>query len=68
MHIWHHAYNLPKERRFGVNFGLTLAVWDYLFGTAYIPSDGKDIKLGFPGVEKFPQKFRTQVLHGWKRS
>lgn len=65
MHIWHHAHDLPYERRYGVNFALTLSVWDYLFRTAYIPYDGKDIKLGFPGVERFPSNFFTQLFHGW---
>jgi 3-mercaptopyruvate sulfurtransferase SseA/sterol desaturase/sphingolipid hydroxylase (fatty acid hydroxylase superfamily) len=64
MHIWHHAYYLPKERKYGVNFGLTLSVWDYLFGTNYIPKDGKDIPLGFPGVESFPADFLQQNAHG----
>ena len=67
MHIWHHSYHLPKERFYGVNFGLTLAVWDYLFGTAYIPHDGRDIKLGFPGVEEFPTRFIDQNLNGIKK-
>ncbi len=66
MHIWHHSYHLPKERHTGVNFGLTLAIWDYLFGTAYIPNDGRDIQLGFPGVEEFPKEFINQNLHGLK--
>lgn len=66
MHIWHHAYNLPEERRNGVNFGLTLSVWDYIFKTNYIPHDGKDIKLGFPGMESFPDSFVKQGLHGLK--
>lgn len=65
MHIWHHSYTLPKERRFGVNFGLTLAIWDYIFGTAYIPHDGRDIKLGFPGIENFPHSFFDQAAVGW---
>lgn len=64
MHIWHHAYNLPEDRRYGVNFGLSLAVWDYLFGTAHIPHNGRDIRLGFPGIESFPDKFTTQVTYG----
>ncbi|HMQ59812.1 MAG TPA: sterol desaturase family protein [Flavilitoribacter sp.] len=66
MHIWHHAYDLPESRRYGVNFGLTLAIWDYLFGTAYIPREGRDIRLGFPGVEEFPATFIQQNLHGFK--
>ena len=68
MHIWHHAYNLPKERHYGVNFGLTLAIWDYIFGTNYIPHDGRDIRLGFPGVEEFPEGFVGQVTHGLAKS
>ncbi len=65
MHIWHHAYNWPSGHRYGVNFGLTLAVWDFLFGTAYVEKDGRDIKLGFPGVGKFPDSFKTQITHGF---
>lgn len=65
MHIWHHSYELPKERRDGINFALTLACWDYIFGTAYIPHDGRDIRLGFPGVESFPQDFLSQNTHGF---
>lgn len=67
MHIWHHSYHLPEERRFGVNFGLTLAIWDYLFGTAYIPHDGRDIPIGFPGVEQFPTDFVGQNLNGIRK-
>ena len=67
MHIWHHAYDLPEERKYGVNFGLTLSIWDYLFGTAYIPHSGRDIRLGFPGVEEFPENFVQQNLHGFSR-
>ena len=67
MHIWHHAKWLPDDRRFGMNFGLTLSVWDYLFGTASIPSDGRDIELGFPGSEEFPADFLHQNLHGFGR-
>jgi sterol desaturase/sphingolipid hydroxylase (fatty acid hydroxylase superfamily) len=68
MHIWHHARELPKGHRYGVNFGLTLSLWDYLFGTAAVPSDGRDVALGFPGVEDFPTGFLGQSLHGFARS
>lgn len=64
MHIWHHAYDLPEEHHYGVNFGLTLAIWDYIFGTAYIPHNGQDIRLGFPGVEQFPEGFSGQAIYG----
>jgi len=66
MHIWHHAYELPADRKYGINFGISLAIWDYIFGTALIPYEGKDIKLGFPGVETFPHTFDQQVVYGFK--
>ncbi len=66
MHIWHHAHDLPQERHRGVNFGITLAIWDYIWRTDYIPYEGRDIKLGFPGVEQFPHSFLGQIKHGFK--
>lgn len=63
MHIWHHAKFLPDGRRLGVNFGLTLSIWDYLFKTYYSPGEGKDIELGFPNDENFPKNFSNQVLY-----
>ena len=64
MHIWHHVKDLPEGHPHGINYGLTLSLWDYLFGTACIPEDGRDIELGFPGVEEFPKTFLGQVTHG----
>ncbi len=65
MHIWHHAKHLPAERMTGVNFGLTLSIWDYIFGTNYIPYNGRDIELGFAGDEEFPKDFAHQNLYGF---
>lgn len=62
MHIWHHARELPKGS-YGVNFGISLSLWDYLFGTAYIPKSGRDITLGFPGDEDYPEDFLHQVTY-----
>ncbi|MDU8885152.1 sterol desaturase family protein [Yeosuana sp. MJ-SS3] len=61
MHIWHHSKELPE--RFGVNFGLTLSIWDYLFKTNYIPTSGRDIELGFENDENFPTDFVNQELY-----
>ncbi|MCR9054065.1 MAG: hypothetical protein NXI25_04785, partial [bacterium] len=44
---------------------ISLACWDYIFGTAYIPFNGRDIRLGFPGVEEFPEDFIHQNIHGF---
>jgi sterol desaturase/sphingolipid hydroxylase (fatty acid hydroxylase superfamily) len=67
MHRWHHAYHLPADKSNGVNFGISLSVWDYLFGTAYIPHDSRELKLGFPGVEKFPKRLGGQLIVGFRK-
>ncbi len=68
MHLWHHAYELPKGKRFGINYGISLSAWDYIFGTASIPKDDAHIKLGYPGDENMPKTFLQQLLYGFKKS
>jgi sterol desaturase/sphingolipid hydroxylase (fatty acid hydroxylase superfamily) len=63
MHIWHHAKHYPASHPLGVNFGLSLSVWDYLFKTNYIPASGRDIELGFPDDERFPNSFIGQETY-----
>ncbi len=63
MHIWHHAKHLPKDRKYGVNYAISLSIWDYLFGTNYIPRDGRDEELGFDDVEHFPDNFAEQAAY-----
>jgi sterol desaturase/sphingolipid hydroxylase (fatty acid hydroxylase superfamily) len=65
MHIWHHAYELPKGKS-GVNFGISLSLWDYLFGTVWVPKDGRDIKLGFEEVDNYPHGFFEQMVQPFK--
>lgn len=67
MHIWHHAHDLPKDRPHGMNYGISLSLWDYVFRTNYIPEDGRDIKLGFPGMKSFPKTFWGQLVYGFVR-
>lgn len=66
MHIWHHAKELPQGYDYGVNFGITLSVWDYIFKTAKIPYDGRDIELGFEGDETYPDGFVSQSVQGFR--
>jgi sterol desaturase/sphingolipid hydroxylase (fatty acid hydroxylase superfamily) len=61
MHIWHHAKDLPPKHPHGMNFGISLSIWDYIFGTAYVPHSGKDIPLGFEDIEKYPETFLGQM-------
>ena len=64
MHLYHHVYDLPKGT-YGVNFGISLSLWDYIFKTNYIPEDSGTIELGFPGDDTFPQDFLHQNIYGF---
>lgn len=63
MHIWHHAKNLPNSHPKGMNFGISLSIWDYLFGTVYMPHNGRDIDLGFDNDKAYPKGFIKQLVH-----
>jgi sterol desaturase/sphingolipid hydroxylase (fatty acid hydroxylase superfamily) len=66
MHLYHHAYTIPKGSH-GVNFGISLSIWDYIFRTNYIPESGGQIELGFPGDETLPKGFWGQLTYGFKK-
>lgn len=67
MHTWHHARHIPEEYKYGVNYGISLSLWDYFFGTAYHKKSGRDIELGFEGDEQFPKSFWKQVFYGFQK-
>ena len=52
LHRWHHAINLLGNR--GVNFATKLSVWDWIWGTAYLPKDGSLPEYGIKGQPDFP--------------
>lgn len=62
MHKWHHVKNFPGTHRYGINFGISLSIWDYIFRTAHIPHDGAEIDLGYPGDEEMPATFVGQAM------
>ncbi|MDA9774249.1 sterol desaturase family protein [Saprospiraceae bacterium] len=66
MHLYHHAYELP-EGKSGVNYGISLSLWDYIFKTNYIPEDSGTIEIGFEGDDKFPKDFIGQNLYGFTK-
>ena len=68
MHLYHHAYSLPENRYYGVNFGISLSVWDYIFKTNYIPEKSGNIKLGYEDDYKMPKSFLGQLKYGFKRN
>ena len=68
MHLYHHAKELPADRVKGVNFAISLSIWDYIFKKNYIPQD-KDggFDLGFEGIENYPKGFFGQLVSGFKK-
>lgn len=52
MHRWHHAEELAAP---GKNFSTKIAIWDWLFGTAYLPGDQKPRRYGL-GSDAFPEE------------
>ena len=67
MHLYHHAYALPKDRFYGVNFGISLSLWDYIFKTNYVPEDSGKIELGYEGDNKMPKGFFKQLFYGFRK-
>ena len=68
MHLYHHAKELPADRANGVNFGISLSIWDYIFKKNYIPQDQDgDYVLGFDGIENYPKGFFRQLVSGFKK-
>lgn len=68
MHLYHHAYTLPEKHRYGVNFGISLSLWDYLFNTHHIPESSGNVPLGFEGDDEIPKGFFRQALYGFVKS
>nr|WP_034045469.1 sterol desaturase family protein [Wocania ichthyoenteri] len=67
MHLYHHAYSLPKGRKYGVNFGISLSLWDYIFKTNYIPEKSGTIELGYSDDSNMPKNFFKQLFYGFKK-
>ncbi|NJL28965.1 MAG: sterol desaturase family protein [Thermoanaerobaculia bacterium] len=72
MHVWHHDWQMPPEHSKGVNFGIALSVWDWLFGTAWWPSPAaaptqQPRRLGFPGLERFPRGLLGRLFYPLSR-
>jgi len=68
MHVWHHMYALPENRHEGVNFGIPLSIWDWIFHTSYWPDKSQSPeqqpnRLGFPGIESFPRSLLGRLIY-----
>lgn len=61
MHQWHHA---NSREVFYANFSTKFALWDWLFGTAYLPEKKPD-SFGLPYA--FPKDYFVQHAHAVKK-
>jgi len=67
MHAIHHAKTIPFPHKYGVNYGISLSIWDYLFKTAHLEKNPEEVPLGFEGDEAFPKDFRGQATYGFQK-
>ena len=68
MHVWHHDHEWPADRPKGVNFGISLSLWDWLFRTAWWPSaeerpDQQPSRLGFEGMDRYPRALIDRLAY-----
>jgi sterol desaturase/sphingolipid hydroxylase (fatty acid hydroxylase superfamily) len=57
LHRWHHSRLVAESNS---NYGNNLIVWDSLFGTRFLPSDGEVDELGLLNPA-YPQSFLAQM-------
>jgi sterol desaturase/sphingolipid hydroxylase (fatty acid hydroxylase superfamily) len=60
MHRWHHAFEITT----GINFATKFAFWDWLFGTARLPSE-KARRYGI--ADWFPAGYLAQQIFAFRR-
>ncbi len=65
MHVWHHDILLRGDH--GKNFGVVFSIWDWIFGTAYMPMEPDSPKnpkeLGFDDIEEFPDNLFLRLVY-----
>ncbi|MCG8605279.1 sterol desaturase family protein [bacterium] len=67
MHVWHHDVILRGDH--GKNFAIVFSLWDWLFGTAYMPAAKEQPeRLGFHDLDEFPEGLLPRLIYPiWKR-
>lgn len=67
MHLHHHASSSSNNFKMGVNFAISLSIWDYIFKTNYIPNENGNTKLGYQGDQLMAKSFIGQLFYGFKK-
>ena len=53
----HQIHHSKAKRHWNKNYGFTFAIWDYLFGTLYVPKEREEIDFGIGNNEE--QEYRS---------
>lgn len=67
LHRWHHSRTVDEAN---TNFGQTVIVWDWLFGTRFLPADREPPRdIGIADMPAFPMGWLAQVAapFRWRR-
>lgn len=60
LHRWHHSSTLEEANH---NFGQTISVWDWVFGTRYLPTDKEPPEeIGIASLPNFPMTWWAQIV------
>jgi sterol desaturase/sphingolipid hydroxylase (fatty acid hydroxylase superfamily) len=60
LHRWHHSQTVFEANH---NYGQTISIWDWVFGTRYLPADREPPEdIGIANLEAFPMTWWAQVL------
>lgn len=65
MHRWHHADG--EEKAYNKNFATKFAIWDWMFGTAFLPCQSKPDRYGITGLN-FPKNYFLQQVFAFRKS
>lgn len=60
LHRWHHSSTVEEANH---NYGQTISVWDWVFGTRYLPKDREPPEaIGIASLPDFPMTWWAQIL------
>ena len=60
LHRWHHSKTVFEANH---NYGQTISVWDWVFGTRYLPKDRKPSEdIGIADLPAFPMTWWAQIM------
>jgi sterol desaturase/sphingolipid hydroxylase (fatty acid hydroxylase superfamily) len=67
LHRWHHSRTMFEANH---NYGQTISIWDWVFGTRYLPADREPSEnIGLADLPAFPMTWWAQILSPfqWQR-